>query len=244
MLLASTSSKQDSAFSIHILSHPCPVNEEYIPVPNVLVWCYHTEYVTFNPPLSVIWAYMTLDRTTHISPLLPAPSTSIEDWQRKFCILCKHPLRGLQAKQQKGYKDQVKRKCREGKIFHLHSKIQKVNSDKIDSRTVCILFQQYLLPYGTFKYWVWKGKKRTQGSLVKNAPEVWRQQPSLLLDIQTFSKLFWDFFLFFLGILYCYDQTLDSHFQVILHDFHTEEVLNIRFQETSQTLCILLFSPA
>lgn len=72
----------------------------------------------------------------------------------------------------RGDKDQVKRKCREGKIFQLPFKIQKVNSDQIDSRTVCILFQQCLLPYGTFKYGVWKGKKRTQGSLVKNAPEV------------------------------------------------------------------------
>jgi len=72
----------------------------------------------------------------------------------------------------RGHKDQVKRKCGEGKIFQLPFKIQKVNSDQIDSSTVCILFQQYLLPYVTFKYWVWKGKKRTQGSLVKNAPEV------------------------------------------------------------------------
>lgn len=56
--------------------------------------------------------------------------------------------------------------------YQLPFKTYKVNSDQIGSRTVCILFQQYLLPYGTFKYWVWKGKKRTQGSLVKNAPEV------------------------------------------------------------------------
>lgn len=92
------------------------------------------------------------------------------------------------------------------------------------------------------------GKERTQGSLVKNAPEVWRQQPSLLLDIQTFLKLYCDsfFFPFFLlgDSTQLYDQTFDSHFQVILHDFHTEEVLNMRFQETSQACYILLFSPA
>lgn len=89
--------------------------------------------------------------------------------------------------------------------YQLPFKTYKVNSDQIGSRTVCILFQQYLLPYGTFKYWVWKGKKRTQGSLVKNAPEVWRQQPSLLLDIQTFLELYWDFSSsFFWGILHCY----------------------------------------
>lgn len=127
--------------------------------------------------------------------------------------------------------------------YQLLFKTYKVNSDQIDSRTVCLLFQQYLLPYGTFKYWVWKGKKRTQGSLVKNAPEVWRQQPSLLLDIQTFLKLYCDSFFFFFFFLLgdstpLYDQTLDSHFQVILHDFHTEEVLSMRFQESSQAHCI------
>lgn len=47
---------------------------------------------------------------------------------------------------------------------------------------------------------------------------------------------------FSLGILYCSDQTLDSHFEVILHDFHTEEVLSIRFQETSQTVHLAIFS--
>lgn len=198
MLLASTSSKQDSAFSIHILSHPCPVNEEYIPNVSGLVLSHRICHLqsSFVCYLSI---YATGHKDSYTTPLPPAPSTSVQDWQRKFCILHKHPLRGLQAKQWRGYKDQVKRKHGEEKIFHLHSKMQKVNSDKIDSRTVCILFQQYLLPYGTFKYWVWKGKKRTQGSLVKNAPEVWRQQPSLLLDIQTFSKLFWDFFPFLLG---------------------------------------------
>lgn len=102
----------------------------------------------------------------------PHPFYICTGLKRKFCILHKHPFRVLQAREWRQDKDQVKKKCREGEIFHLHSKIQKVNSDKIDSRTVCILFQQYLLPYGTFKYWVWKGKKRTQGSLVKNAPEV------------------------------------------------------------------------
>lgn len=71
-----------------------------------------------------------------------------------------------------GKKKKKKKSSAEGKIFQMTFKIQKVNSDQIDSRTVCILFQQYLLPYGTFKYWVWKGKKRTQGSLVKNAPEI------------------------------------------------------------------------
>lgn len=61
------------------------------------------------------------------------------------------------------------------------------------------------------------------------------------------KTLLWFFFFpfFLLGdSTQLYDQTFDSHFQVILHDFHTEEVLNMRFQETSQACYILLFSPA
>lgn len=129
MLLASTSSKQDSVFPIHILSHPCPVNEEYIPNVSGLVLSHRICHLqsSFVCYLSI---YATGQNNSYTIPLPPAPSTSEQDWQNSVYYINTH-WEGCRQDNGEGTRTRSKENVEKEKYFICILKYRKLTQIKL-----------------------------------------------------------------------------------------------------------------
>lgn len=126
----------------------------------------HTEHITFSLLPSVIHRHMSLTEEFLYCSLNSSFNHRVEGTEKESSVSYRniHMENCRWEKDGECIRTRTKENLEKAKYFSCLLKYQllfktyKVNSDQTDSRTVCLLFQQYLLPYGTFKYWVWKGK--------------------------------------------------------------------------------------